>query len=92
MEKIKNEYFKWKENVLKKSKEEIYNLSHEIRFYENIFYYIVNNEDDEDFIKNVKKQIGDCTLSDLYNKYKDMENPYNIESGEDINYFLEYCK
>lgn len=89
---IEAEYSKWRENVLSKSNEEIYKLAYEIRFYENIFYYIENNKDEEESIKEIKEQIGNYTLKDLFQKYSDMEIPYNIENGEDIGYFLSYCK
>lgn len=92
IKKIEDEYLEWRENVLNKSKEEIYKLAYEIRFYENVFYYIENNKDEEESIKEIKEQIGNYTWKDLFQKYSDMEIPYNIESGEDIGYFLSYCK
>ena len=92
IKKIEDEYLEWRENVLNKSKEEIYKLAYEIRFYENVFYYIENNKDEEESIKEIKEQIGNYTLKDLFQKYSDMEIPYNIENGEDIGYFLSYCK
>lgn len=53
VERIRNEYIRFKEDILNKSKEEIYNSSHKIRFFENIYYYVECNSDNSKKLKNI---------------------------------------
>ena len=87
VERIENEYMTFKKNILNMSKEEIYNASHKIRFFENLYYYTINNENKEELNK-----IGKQTLEEMYNKYKNLEVSFDIEKGEDINYLLNFLK
>ncbi len=94
VERVRNEYIKFKEDILNKSKEEIYNNAHKIRFFENIYYYLECNVDNGDIeaIKEIEETIGTLTLEEMYNKYQDMETFLNIENGEDISQILKIIK
>lgn len=92
VERIRNEYIRFKEDILNKSKEEIYNSSHKIRFFENMYYYVECNSDNNETIREIKEKIEDLTLEEMYTKYQDMETFLNVENGEDIAIIIEIIK
>ena len=92
VERIRNEYIRFKDDILSKSKEEIYNSSHKIRFFENMYYYVECNFDNNETIREIKEKIEDLTLEEMYMKYQDMETFLNVENGEDIAIIIEIIK
>jgi hypothetical protein len=92
VERIRNEYIRFKEDILNKSKEEIYNSSHKIRFFENIYYYVEYNSDNNETIKEIEEKIENLTLEEMYKKYQDTETFLNVENGEDIAIIIEIIK
>ena len=92
VERIRNEYIRFKEDILNKLKEEIYNSSHKIRFFENMYYYVECNSNNNETIREIKEKIEDLTLEEMYKKYQDMETFLNVENGEDIAIIIEIIK
>ena len=79
---IEKEYEEFKSNLLQKRNIDIYNAFYKIMFYENIYEFILNFEDEpEKLLKNI-------TLAQLYKIYLDMEK-VNLNEYDGIKEFLE---
>ena len=82
LERIEKEYENFKAEVLSKSKEKIYSLYDKISFYENIYEFILNAEDETvELIKNI-------ILEKLYKAYLSKEN-INMCDYEEVEKFLK---
>ena len=82
LERIEKEYENFKAEVLSKSKEKIYSLYDKISFYENIYEFILNAEDETvELIKNV-------ILEKLYKAYLSKEY-INMCDYEEVEKFLK---
>lgn len=82
VERIEKEYEEFKKELLNKPKEEIYNSFEKISFYENIYEFLLNSE--EEIIELLK----DITLAQLYKNYLNTEN-INWNEEEQIINFLK---
>ena len=82
VERIEKEYEEFKKDLLNKPKEEIYNSFEKISFYENIYEFLLNSE--EETIELLK----DITLAQLYKNYLNTEN-INWNEEEQIINFLK---
>lgn len=82
VERIEREYEEFKKDLLNKPKEEIYNSFEKISFYENIYEFLLNSE--EETIELLK----DITLAQLYKSYLNTEN-INWNEEEQIINFLK---
>ena len=80
VERIEKEYEEFKKELLNKPKEEIYNSFEKISFYENIYEFLLNSE--EETIELLK----DITLTQLYKNYLNTENINWNEEEEIINF------
>ncbi len=79
---IEKEYEDFKSDLLQKRNIDIYNAFYKIMFYENIYEFILNFEEEtEKLIKNI-------TLAQLYKIYLDMEK-VNLNEYDEIKEFLE---
>ena len=79
---IEKEYEEFKSDLLQKRNIDIYNAFYKIMFYENIYEFILNFEEEtEKLIKNI-------TLAQLYKIYLDMEK-VNLNEYDEIKEFLE---
>lgn len=79
---IEKEYEEFKSNLLQKRNIDIYNAFYKIMFYENIYEFILNFEEEtEKLLKNI-------TLAQLYKIYLDMEK-VNLNEYDEIKEFLE---
>lgn len=79
---IEKEHEEFKSNLLQKRNIDIYNAFYKIMFYENIYEFILNFEEEtEKLLKNI-------TLAQLYKIYLDMEK-VNLNEHDEIKEFLE---
>lgn len=79
---IEKEYEEFKSDLLQKRNIDIYNAFYKIMFYENIYEFILNFEEEtEKLLKNI-------TLAQLYKIYLDMEK-VNLNEYDEIKEFLE---
>lgn len=79
---IEKEYEEFKSDLLQKRNIDIYNAFYKIMFYENIYEFILNFEEEtEKLLKNI-------TLAQLYKIYLDMEK-VNLNEYDGIKEFLE---
>lgn len=79
---IEKEYEDFKSDLLQKRNIDIHNAFYKIMFYENIYEFILNFEEEtEKLIKNI-------TLAQLYKIYLDMEK-VNLNEYDEIKEFLE---
>ena len=79
---IEKEYEEFKSDLLQKRNIDIHNAFYKIMFYENIYEFILNFEEEtEKLIKNI-------TLAQLYKIYLDMEK-VNLNEYDEIKEFLE---
>lgn len=79
---IEKEYEEFKSDLLQKRNIDIYNAFYKIMFYENIYEFILNFEEEtEKLLKNI-------TLAQLYKIYLDMEK-VNLTEYDGIKEFLE---
>ena len=79
---IEKEYEEFKSDLLQKRNIDIYNAFCKIMFYENIYEFILNFEEEtEKLLKNI-------TLAQLYKIYLDMEK-VNLNEYDEIKEFLE---
>ena len=79
---IEKEYEEFKSDLLQKRNIDIYNAFYKIMFYENIYEFILNFEEEtEKLLKNI-------TLAQLYKIYLKMEK-VNLTEYDEIKEFLE---
>lgn len=79
---LEKEYEEFKSDLLQKRNIDIYNTFYKIMFYENIYEFILNFEEEtEKLLKNI-------TLAQLYKIYLDMEK-VNLNEYDEIKEFLE---
>ena len=79
---IEKEYEEFKSDLLQKRNIDIYNAFYKIMFYENIYEFILNFEEE------TKKLLKNITLAQLYKIYLDMEK-VNLNEYDGIKEFLE---
>lgn len=80
---IEKEYEEFKSDLLQKRNIDIYNAFYKIMFYENIYEFILNFEEEE-----MEKLLKNITLAQLYKIYLDMEK-VNLTEYDEIKEFLE---
>lgn len=80
VERIEKEYEEFKKDLLNKPKEEIYNSFDKISFYENIYEFLLNSEEE------TMELLKDITLAQLYKNYLNTENINWSEEEEIINF------
>lgn len=79
---IEKEYEEFKSDLLQKRNIDIYNAFYKIMFYENIYEFILNFEEE------TKKLLKNITLAQLYKIYLNMEK-VNLTEYDEIKEFLE---
>lgn len=79
---IEKEYEEFKSDLLQKRNIDIYNAFYKIMFYENIYEFILNFEEE------IEKLLKNITLAQLYKIYLDMEK-VNLTEYDEIKEFLE---
>ena len=80
---IEKEYEEFKSDLLQKRNIDIYNAFYKIMFYENIYEFILNFEEEK-----IEKLLKNITLAQLYKIYLDMEK-VNLNEYDEIKEFLE---
>lgn len=82
VEKIEKEYEEFKSDLLQKRNIDIYNAFYQIMFYENIYEFILNFEDE------IGELLKNTTLAQLYKIYLSMET-INLNEYDEVKEFLE---
>ena len=80
---IEKEYEEFKSDLLQKRNIDIYNAFYKIMFYENIYEFILNFEEEK-----IEKLLKNITLAQIYKIYLDIEK-VNLNEYDEIKEFLE---